>query len=169
MTREQEIRELIRKIANNNTLGVFTAEVVSVETNNTCTIQIHDLKLTGVRLTSVTNKSTNTIVITPSVGSVVSVIDMGGEYRDLVVFQYTEIDKITINGGYLGGLTITPELVTQLGNLSNRLDAVILALENGEVATGDGGASYKATVVAALKLITDKEDFSNIEDNTIKH
>lgn len=168
MTREQEIRELIRKIASNNTLGVFTAEVVSVE-NNTCTIQIHDLKLTGVRLTSVTNKSTNTIVITPSVGSVVSVIDMGGEYRDLVVFQYTEIDKITINNGTLGGLTITPKLVTQLGKLSARLDAVISALKKGTVTAQDGGASYKSTVSAALDLITDKEDFSSIEDTKILH
>lgn len=168
MTDAQKIRELIRKIAGGESVGAFTAEVVSVE-GDTCTVEVNGLQIPEVRLNAVSNDSTNKLIITPVVGSVVGIVDMGGENRDLTVFQFTEIDSIVWNGGSLGGLTKTKELKTQLAKLTTRVDGIISAIEDGVVVAEDGGASFKTTMVSALEKLTDKEDFSNIEDDTFKH
>lgn len=80
-----------------------------------------------------------------------------------------EADLIEYNGGTNGGMCNTTELKTQLDKLTARVDGVISAIENGVVIAQDGGANFKTTVVDALEKITDKEDFSSIEDTKITH
>ena len=80
-----------------------------------------------------------------------------------------EDDTLKLDGKDNGGLVIAPELVTQLGYLTARVDAIIDALENSPVAAQDGGATYKAEITTALKLIVNKEDFSNIESQKVFH
>ena len=53
--------------------------------------------------------------------------------------------------------------------LTARVDALYSALQNSPTAAQDGGATYKAAVALALSLVTQKEDFSNIESDKVKH
>lgn len=76
---------------------------------------------------------------------------------------------IELNGTNNGGLVIGPELKTQLGYLTARVDTIISALENSPTAAQDGGATYKAAITTALQAIPNKEDFSNIESDKVKH
>lgn len=76
---------------------------------------------------------------------------------------------IELNGTNNGGLVIGPELKTQLGYLTARVDTIISALENSPVTPQDGGATYKAAITTALQAIPKKEDFSNIESDKVKH
>jgi len=78
-------------------------------------------------------------------------------------------DIIELDGTDNGGLCITPELVTQLGYLTTRVDTIISALKNSTTTAEDGGAAYKAGIVATLNTITNKEDFSNVESDKVKH
>lgn len=77
-------------------------------------------------------------------------------------------DEISFNGGSLGGLVITPELVKQLNVVTKRIDTIVEALTKGMVVANDGGASYKSSIVAVLNSLKVKEDFSYVENKKIK-
>jgi hypothetical protein len=53
--------------------------------------------------------------------------------------------------------------------MSVRVDGIINALTNAQTGTQDGGAAYKAQIVAALSALTNKEDFSNLENKKVLH
>ena len=76
---------------------------------------------------------------------------------------------IELDGTDYGGLCKTPELVTQLGYLTARVDTIINALKNSPTAAQDGGATYKAGITTTLDTIVNKEDFSNVESSKVKH
>jgi len=112
--------------------------------------------------------------IVPAVGSNVIVTFKSKDYGYLSA--WTEIDNIVakqgkwvFNDGSNGGLTITPELKTQLDKLTARVDGIIDAIKNGVPVAQDGGAALQATQTILLDLIVNKEDFSNIENEDVKH
>lgn len=76
---------------------------------------------------------------------------------------------ITMDGDNFGGLCKTPELVKQLGYLTTRVDTIINALSNSATGSQDGGAAYKTGITSILETIKNKEDFSQIENDNIKH
>ena len=43
------------------------------------------------------------------------------------------------------------------------------ALKTAPTAAQDGGAAFKGGIVGALSALTQKEDFSNIESDKVKH
>jgi hypothetical protein len=61
------------------------------------------------------------------------------------------------------------ELQLQLGRMTARIDGVINALVNSTAAAQDGGASYKTQIVAALNLLSDKEDFTALASESVFH
>ncbi|MBN1987829.1 MAG: hypothetical protein JW783_00345 [Bacteroidales bacterium] len=81
-----------------------------------------------------------------------------------------EAELIQFNNGSNGGLVYVHELKENLQKLTARVDAVIDALNNAAPSgTPDGGAALIGTIKAALALITEKEDFTGIESNSITH
>lgn len=107
----------------------------------------------------------------PKIGTecVIAVID--GLDGVSILLDAAEVDEIILNNGENGGLTITPELVKQLGKLTARVDGIISALKNAIPVAGaaDGGAGLKTSIVTALNTITQKEDFKNIENKRVTH
>lgn len=177
MSKETEIRELIRKIAKNSQVMLFNADVKSVE-GATCTVVYDGLELSGVRLTPGNDDSETKLIVTPRLNSLVTVIDETGDLRDLAVFRWSEIESISTNiesliynGGDNGGLCIVPELQTQLEKMTARIDGIINALNAGTASTGtpDSGAALITSIKTVLATIIDVEDFSGIENETIKH
>ncbi len=61
------------------------------------------------------------------------------------------------------------ELQKQLNVMSQRVDALFNAIKSGVPSSMDGGAAYKASMVGILSAASQKEDFSNMIDNKIKH
>ena len=49
------------------------------------------------------------------------------------------------------------------------MDAVYDALQNSTVTAMDGGAAYKAAIATTLAAVVQKEDFSKIESDKVKH
>lgn len=174
MSKERECANLLKAIMGKIPQNCFVAQVQKVD-GATCTVvrQGDNLKIAGVRLNELSDESVG-MVIKPKADSFVLVarIDDFNYYVSL----YSEIDsvdiqcdKITINGGDNGGLINIEELKKQLDKMSKRIDTIINALENSPTTAQDGGAGYKAGIVTALSSITDKEDFTNMEDDKIKH
>lgn len=62
------------------------------------------------------------------------------------------------------------DLKKQLTTMSGRIDQIIQAIQSAAVAPMDGGATFKANLAATLSpLLGNKEDFSNMIDDKIKH
>ena len=74
-----------------------------------------------------------------------------------------------IRGGDLGGLVKVEELKSELAKLTARVDGIISAINNGVPVPTDGGAALQTTIKAALATIVNKEDFTNIENENVKH
>ena len=80
-----------------------------------------------------------------------------------------ENGTIELFGTDAGGLIKGAELKSQLEKMSVLLDGVINALRNSSTASQDGGAVYKAQIITALALLTNKEDFSKLESRKVLH
>lgn len=61
------------------------------------------------------------------------------------------------------------DLKKQLTIMSARIDALFNAIKSGVPAPMDGGAAYKTSMTGILAAASQKEDFSNIIDDKIKH
>ncbi len=109
------------------------------------------------------------IMTKPAVGCECIIAILEAEDSVAWLIHTDEADEIVFRDGENGGLTITPELKKQLDTMTKRIDAVYNAINNSAVAPGDGGATFKTNMVAVLSTVTQKEDFSKIEDEKIKH
>ncbi len=75
----------------------------------------------------------------------------------------------TFNGGTETMANAT-ELQKQLNTMSGRIDAIINAISSAGIAAMDGGATFKGALVAALAPhLSNKENFSQMIDDKIKH
>jgi hypothetical protein len=144
---------------------------------HTCTVEdFEGNEHSNVRLKA-TIDSDKGFVLYPKDNSVVMVGRMKKDDSDLYVALFGEIESIEIdatativfNQGENGGLTITPELKKQLEKLTARVDGIIDAIKNGKVATDQSGAALLTSFIAGVTSIVDKEDFSAIENEKIKH
>lgn len=99
MDKSSKIRELLRKVSGTDKplFNFRLMEVVSVN-GDLCTAKIDEFEIPDIRLASIEGGSENGILITPSVGSIVTVADLScGELRELAVVGYSEIDSIRMH------------------------------------------------------------------------
>lgn len=155
---------LIRYLGlNKKPYNIFFAKVRSVQ-DYTCGIEVSDIELTGVSLCATINENKNNLIIKPKIGSDVLVADLsGGEFRTLVVIQYTEVESISLNGGKLGGLI-------NIEGLTDKINKLIDAFNNHThlvKTTGTAAAqSGMAEVITAPFSSLNKADY---EDTKILH
>jgi hypothetical protein len=171
MGKSREIRSLIRSIAGagSGTSLFFPAQVTEAD-GETCRAKIGDLEISGIRCGSVADGNENNLKIKPAVGSTVLLADLsGGTMREMAVIAYSRIDALVFDGGSNGGMVKAPELQKQLKKLTGRVDGIMDAIKNAVPGANDGGTSLQATMKAALAKITDKENFSSIENEKIRH
>ena len=125
------------------------------------------------------------LVLVPAVNSVVWVANLdGGGNRGLVKCSKLtkaavtignrtlsiDADEIQLNGDQLGGLTKTQELKTQLDKLNNLVAHLVAVITGGPVPEpGNGAASALQTALKAAIAADSVGDFSNIENNNVKH
>lgn len=170
-TYKSDLRELLQEFVKNSLKSekIYSdiGHVLSVdEVEKTCVVDIiNGPEIEGVRLQQLSGDSGFLAVPTINSLVVVSYTDRTTAY----VSMFSYIDSVIYQGGSNGGLTITPELVTNLDKLTARVDKIIDAISNGVPVAGDGGIAYQTTMKAILATIVGKEDFSNIENVNFKH
>ena len=74
----------------------------------------------------------------------------------------------TFNGGSETMANAT-DLKKQLEKMSKRIDGIMDAIKNAVAIPQDGGTGLHKTMVAALAMIVDKENFGQMIDDKIKH
>ena len=134
-------------------------------------VDVRDLSgtlYTDVRKRSAVGSPDKGILITPGQNSSVLVSRIGRS-DELFIEMFSEVESVVFDNGENGGLTITPELKKQLDKVTARIDAIYNAIRNSAVAPNDGGSTFKTNMITVLSSVTDKEDFSKIENTKIKH
>lgn len=164
----QNIGDLIKQLAaNSEEVYSLPCKVVSIDSDNLAELEPlnGDPNLLGVRL--IAGASETPLLITPVIGS--AVIATFLSRNTAFISLYSEIESVEIRGGDLGGLVKVEELKSELAKLTARVDGIISAINNGVPVPTDGGTALQTTIKAALALIVNKEDFTNIENENVKH
>lgn len=115
--------------------------------------------------------------IKPKQGSVCLIGVVEGQEALTFLINAEEVELVAVKADKIeyndkandSGLAIVPELRRQLDTMTKRIDGIISAIKGGIPVAQDGGTALQKSIVAALDTITDKEDFSNIENKQIKH
>ena len=173
-----KIAQAIKGITGAGQAPIFPAKVKSVS-GTTCTVVVDTLELTDVRLRAVVNNEQEQFLVTPKAGSHVLVADLsGGNYRDLAVIAFSEVEKIEIstsaevvfNGGENKGLV-------NIADLHSRLQALEQALNSHTHTVSASGLGNMGTPVevtgTAAKITTSSTQFQGnydaYEDSKVKH
>ena len=180
-----EIKNKIRAMQGQRTPLLLTGKVESVD-DETCTVSVGDLKLTGVRLRSVVNGEASKLLITPKTGSYVTVIDLSGELRETEVLGYSEIEAIdietgsdinincngtvTFNGGNNHGMAKVEAVAKKLKSIESDLNTLKGIFAGWSPVLFDGGSVLKiATTNWAAKLFNPPTEYTDLENDKIKH
>jgi hypothetical protein len=116
---------------------IFTAQVKSVE-SETCTVALGKASISRVRLRAVVNGKDEKLYIKPKKDSYILAVDLSnGDYRDLAVLTYSEVETINIkiaettididkdgiifNGGKNNGLVFVEKMVEWMQKVHNDL------------------------------------------------
>lgn len=168
MTKEQQIKESLRKIVGAKQVPLFTATVSSVS-GNTCTVKVGTIELEKVRLTAAETDGNDTIIIEPAANSIVLVADLsGGDYRDLAVVQYGVIKDIIIMGGANEGLVKVKELTSKINAVEQQCNTMLSILKSISVVLAPSGTYPFAPLFASLNPLT-QTNKSEIQNSKVKH
>lgn len=188
MKLEEVIASAIRKAVVAAIPVVVTEGTVSSvdHERRTCNVEReHKAELFDVRLNAFLDSGSNVVTIYPKVKSKVLCILIENDKTDAFILSATDIEEVSgeidgvkvtwtkegivFNDGQLGGMVKPAVLKAELDKLTARVDGIINAIKSGVPVAQDGGLALQQTVVAALNTLTDKEDFSAIENEKVKH
>ena len=180
----QEFRSKIEQMIKESAETTFSGEVVSVdEAEKSCVVQVGNINIEDVRLNSIIQADLKSFSIVPAPKSKVLLTRIGLS-NEMCIVQYSEIDKVLIeigeqsfemnkdgflfNKGENKGLIIIDELTKNLEKLTARVDTIYDGLSK---LSPDPPQAGSASVTSGLKAIVSpaKEDFSNIENEKVKH
>ncbi|MDE5424029.1 hypothetical protein L3073_17575 [Ancylomarina sp. DW003] len=167
-------------------MQVFIGQVESVDIETqTCTVIREDApKLFGVRLNATIAEYTDRLILKPKKDSMVLLGIIENDVNEAYLLACSELEEISLNienqsllinkegfvfnEGELGGLIKIEELRTQLDKLTARVNAIFDGFSKLILDPPQKGS---VSVTNGLKAITSPstEDFSNIEDEKVKH
>ncbi len=184
---DEAFEKAVAKIVAKNQPMVITSGKVKDVKTKTCRVEREGLPdLLEVRFNAVEDDATEGLLVTPAEGSDVqcAMIENGDEAFIVACSKVAKVevrfedhsavitnDGTVYDGGQNEGMVLAVELEAQLNKLSARVDGIIDAINNGVPAGGssDGGTALQATIKAALALIVDEEDFTNLQNDKVKH
>lgn len=170
MTPERRLIENIRK-AHGQSMWVCQGIVKAVD-GVTCTCEIGEMTLEGIRLRSSVTDRDRQMLVVPKTGSAVTLGCLRGDMSEMVVLQVDEVESITINGGELGGLIKIQELTDKINALVDKFNSHTHTLATGTVnVAGPMGASANASPISvpAVTSKATKLDKRDYEDEQVKH
>jgi len=161
----REIRNHIKEIAGKTPVPLFVAEVITVADTD-CIVKVGNVAFPDVHFFCQETEAGN-LLIKPQIGSMVMVADLsGGGLRDLHIIKTDKVDVIIFGKGD-HTTAFADVLKKELKKFSKRLDDVINALNQASPDSSAG--TFSSSLKPLLAKIIDKEDFSGIENDKIKH
>ena len=166
MTPERRLADNLRRMMPEQ-ISIVQGIVTAVD-DLTCTVEIGDASIGGVRLRASLSDRERQILLVPKIGSAVTLGSLSGDYNDIVVIQVDEVESITINGGKLGGLVNIQALTDKINEVVDAFNRHTHLLAPGAIQVGQliNAAPVKVPVVATKATRLKREDY---EDNKITH
>lgn len=128
----------------------ITQGIVKSVSGILCEVEIGSIVIPGVRLRASELDDEGEMLVTPKIGTAVTVGSLSGDLTQLVVLQVDHIESIVINGGKLGGLINIEQLTDKINGLVDTF--------NSHTHTGVHGATSKPNSPASSFRKGDYED-----------
>ena len=155
-----EIKKALVELIGANPNLPINATIVSVQ-NDTCTIKVlSGLELSDVRLKATISDDTDTLLITPKVGSEVMVMSQTGKLSGLVVIKVDSVEKIEYKKGdfefVLDGTTGKITLKKSGANFGSLITSLIDTVIAAQIITPMGTGTIDPATIAQLNQIKAK-------------
>jgi hypothetical protein len=157
----RQLQEHLRNVAGGRkTISIYQGIVKSVD-GNLCEVTVGNINIPGVRLKASELDDDGLMLITPKVGSAVTIGSLSGDLTELVVLQVDHIETIVINGGKLGGLI-------NIGQLTDKINELVESFNSHthQVTVSHPGGTFTTVKPMESAKTFDKGDY---EDVKIKH
>ena len=171
MDQYRRLSDNLKTIVGGQQITIWQGIVKSVE-GITCTVTFANQDVSGVRLRASETENDANILITPKIGTAVTVGSLTGDYSQLVVLKVDQIETIVINGGQLGGLINIEALTKKINDLVDSFNGHTHMLASGSVAVAGSATNQSNPApieVPAIQQKADKLNRADYEDETIKH
>ena len=147
----------------------ITQGIVKSVSGKLCEVEIGNIVIPDVRLRASELDDDCEMLVTPKVGSAVTVGSLNGDLSQLVVLQVDHIESIVINGGGLGGLINIEQLTGKLNAIEDDINSLKTAMVSWTPVAQDGGAALKTAISSWAGQQLTRSDKSDYEDEKIKH
>ena len=157
----RQLQEHLRNVAGGRkTISIYQGIVKSVD-GNLCEVTVGNINIPGVRLKASELDDDGLMLITPKVGSAVTIGSLSGDLTELVVLKVDHIETIVINGGKLGGLI-------NIGQLTDKINELVESFNSHthQVTVSHPGGTFTTVKPMESAKTFDKGDY---EDVKIKH
>ena len=157
----RQLQEHLRNVSGGRkTISIYQGIVKSVD-GNLCEVTVGNINIPGVRLKASELADDGLMLITPKVGSAVTIGSLSGDLTELVVLQVDHIETIVINGGKLGGLI-------NIGQLTDKINELVESFNSHthQVTVSHPGGTFTTVKPMESAKTFDKGDY---EDDKIKH
>lgn len=165
---DKTINSLIQDIAKtNDEVYSLRAKIDAYdEAENTIDVTPINGKAPILSVPIIAGASETPLLLTPKVGSfcIVTFLSKDNAFASM----FSELESVSIRGDQFGGLIKIEELKSELAKVTARIDALYSGIQGATITPADGGASFKAGIIAAISGVP-KENYSNIENENVKH
>ena len=163
-----KLKELLQGVSGGRDITIYQGIVNSVD-GCLCEVQIGGIAIPDVRLRASELDDDGQMLVTPKVGSAVTVGSLSGDLAQLVVLQVDHIETIVINGGRLGGLINIEQLTSNLNAIEDDINNLKTAMSGWVPSPQDGGAALKTAITNWAGQPLTKSERGDYEDETVKH
>lgn len=168
MNEYSKLKELLQGVSGGKDITIYQGIVNSVD-GCLCEVQIGGIAIPDVRLRASELDDDGQMLVTPKVGSAVTVGSLSGDLAQLVVLQVDRIETIVINGGNLGGLINIEQLTSNLNAIEDDINNLKTAMSGWVPSPMDGGAALKTAITTWAGQPLTKSERGDYEDETVKH
>ena len=160
MNEYSKLKDLLKGVGGGRDITIYQGIVKSVD-GCLCEVQIGGIAIPDVRLRASELDDDGEMLVTPKVGSAVTVGSLSGDLSQLVVLQVDHIETIVINGGKLGGLINIEQLTDKINELIKTFNS-----HTHQVTVSHPGGTFTTVTPGSTAQDFNKGDY---EDETIKH
>ena len=168
MNEYSKLKELLKGVGGGKDITIYQGIVNRID-GCLCEVQIGNISIPHVRLRASETDDDGEMLITPKVGTAVTIGSLSGDLSQLVVLRVDHIESIVINGGKLGGLINIEQLTDKLNTIEDDINSLKNVMSSWTPVAQDGGAALKTSISTWSGQALTKSQRGDYEDETVKH
>ena len=155
-----KLKDLLKSVGGGRDITICQG-IVNRVNGVLCEVQVGSIAIPDVRLRASELDDDGQMLVTPKIGSAVTIGSLSGDLSQLVVLQVDHIETIVINGGRLGGLI-------NIGQLTDKMNELVKTFNQHthQVTVSHPGGTFTSLTPGSTASDFKKGDY---EDKTIKH